>query len=1086
LSERVAAQTQNVADAITPTAQTELLQRKCACSGSAGLSGECDKCRDQKLIAQRFSTGRPPAAPPIAPSSLLSTGRPLDPATLNFMEARFGHNFRAVRVHTDPQAAESARGVNALAYTVGRNIVFGAGQYSPGTKAGLRLLAHELAHTIQQGGRLIASQSKLQVSDPGDIYEREADRIADQVVAGNPSSSLPTITPLGGSSGGIQRAFAGSGELAPSSSEETTEAVETPSDAKIVEDTVAELGPGQMRKSDFLAALQLAICIEADPVLARVGRSSQGCPYLEDAFARASALSSSRLERGLRQYAPDITRASTASEYISIVSARVRRGIEVWVQTGEITGVPAELASEIASPAHSEGTAPAASGNASVLFKGREGGAKTEDADASSIRAQLGKGRTLDGGVRARMERALGYDFSSVHVHTDSQAASLSRRLNARAFTVGADVAFGAGEYQPGTLIGDALIAHELAHVAQQSGGQATVSEKGASYGSALEEDADQSAVGAVLRLWGGGSLAELAHQSMPRLKSGLRLQRCNGGSSPTPTPSPPVPAPPPPAPPPVVPPSDLEVRGIDRSTDASTIFFDRHSHTLDPSQSPKIGPLKAPPGSDLTLFSFTSEDENAPVPGGAVLSGTALATARFTEVDTALKAGPGAHTGPQRPGINITAGVGQIDYRSMRKVVVKPTGAPSGVTSCAAGGEIPCAPASQFTTAQSRAVTLLNNAITALGPPVVPAHTAKFDRRFGTTSATRAATALLVKTNLNNLKTHISTQMTPVGTEGRPASGGAPAVARAAGHRCANECDSGCDPTTIAYTDDIDADSLMTLCDTPGVGFMKQSDVNERAATLIHEGLHGITLAVSGATVPGATDFSYSDQRLIRFLDPLSALQNNDSYVIFVRQVNGQSVTVGRATPDVATGVALSGGVGGEREEVDRALAWLEGWLLAASSDLGSLHGKIKDILRLPAASRAWSGTYYRNVMTSVAAQFGLTVPPGVPTESDKFAVAALFDRVDRLTMLLFRRIPVRINRVSAGTTRWGSGPTRDLTIGPDFFAVGAGPGRHRAQLDLLLAKLIEAAPDISAAARPKYATIINDLRTLAGIGSP
>src|SRR5262249_48291734 len=160
------------------------------------------------------------------------------------------------------------------------------------------------------------------------------------------------------------------------------------------------LEPGQMRKSDFLDELQRATCIKADAVLSLIGLSSEGCPYLDRAFARARAYSSSRLERGLRQYAPEIKGASAASEYISMVSARVRRGMEVWALTGKITGVPEEMAAEIISPSQSEGAANTTSGGARVLFKGQEGGARAEGADANAIRAELGAGRTLDGGVR--------------------------------------------------------------------------------------------------------------------------------------------------------------------------------------------------------------------------------------------------------------------------------------------------------------------------------------------------------------------------------------------------------------------------------------------------------------------------------------------------------------------------------------------------------------------------------------------------------------------------------------------------------------------------------------------------------------
>ena len=88
--------------------------------------------------------------PPIVHDVLRAPGQPVDEGTRTFMESRFGHDFSRVRVHTDGKAPESARAVNALAYTVGRDVVFGAGQYAPGTTAGRRLMAHELSHVVQQ------------------------------------------------------------------------------------------------------------------------------------------------------------------------------------------------------------------------------------------------------------------------------------------------------------------------------------------------------------------------------------------------------------------------------------------------------------------------------------------------------------------------------------------------------------------------------------------------------------------------------------------------------------------------------------------------------------------------------------------------------------------------------------------------------------------------------------------------------------------------------------------------------------------------------------------------------------------------
>ena len=100
---------------------------------------------------------------PASVRRLLSSkeGRPLDSATRSVMETRLGHDFGKVRVYDDGRAAKSARDVNALAYTVGHDIVFGAGRYSPGTIEGRQLIAHELGHVMQQGdsaaGMMLAS-----------------------------------------------------------------------------------------------------------------------------------------------------------------------------------------------------------------------------------------------------------------------------------------------------------------------------------------------------------------------------------------------------------------------------------------------------------------------------------------------------------------------------------------------------------------------------------------------------------------------------------------------------------------------------------------------------------------------------------------------------------------------------------------------------------------------------------------------------------------------------------------------------------------------------------------------------------------
>jgi predicted chitinase len=132
----------------------------------------------------------PSAAPPVVGEALRQPGQALDGATRALMESRFGHDFSRVRVHADSRASDSARAVNAAAYTVGSDVVFQSGRYRPETEAGKGLLAHELAHVIQQSGAGAAgpmqshSGSEPAVSQPGDRAEQEADRAAEAVVSG--------------------------------------------------------------------------------------------------------------------------------------------------------------------------------------------------------------------------------------------------------------------------------------------------------------------------------------------------------------------------------------------------------------------------------------------------------------------------------------------------------------------------------------------------------------------------------------------------------------------------------------------------------------------------------------------------------------------------------------------------------------------------------------------------------------------------------------------------------------------------------------------------------------------------------------
>jgi hypothetical protein len=121
-------------------------------------------------------------------------GSPLDRETRQSMESRFGYDFSDVRVHTDARAGESAKSVNAQAYTVGTDIVFQPDKYSPQTHQGQHMLAHELTHVIQQKAGPVSgapAPGGIQISDPSDAFEQQAERTATQVMSAKPPSASP-------------------------------------------------------------------------------------------------------------------------------------------------------------------------------------------------------------------------------------------------------------------------------------------------------------------------------------------------------------------------------------------------------------------------------------------------------------------------------------------------------------------------------------------------------------------------------------------------------------------------------------------------------------------------------------------------------------------------------------------------------------------------------------------------------------------------------------------------------------------------------------------------------------------------------
>ena len=370
--------------------------------------------------------------------------------------------------------------------------------------------------------------SSPQAGGAADPMEAEADRVAELALQHQPFAAS-AVTPR------IQRARAD-----PAESAETDRG-----GGLIVDDQTRTLTTGQMGKSEFLAQLRLAVCAAADDALRRAGRDTRGCPYIERWLGRYAGQPAGHLERAIRKFVPLAAGVSAARDYIPVVSARVAQGVNRWVDTGRMPDdVPDELRAEMAGGGLAGALAGAASslvgaiGGAvssigKLFFKEDAGGART-GVDRQALSPQLGSGRPLEGSARARMESAFGQSLSHVRVHDDGRAAALSRDMNARAFTLGPHVAFADGGYRPGTPVGDALLAHELAHVVQQGGGRATPADtaREAHPDQAIEADADRAAEGAVVSLYAPDHKPRARG---PRLRGGLRLSRCASPGAKTP-----------------------------------------------------------------------------------------------------------------------------------------------------------------------------------------------------------------------------------------------------------------------------------------------------------------------------------------------------------------------------------------------------------------------------------------------------------------------------------------------------------------------------------------------------------------------
>jgi hypothetical protein len=444
------------------------------------------------------------------------SGSALDKSTRSEMESAFGADFGNVKIHTNSDAVKMSKDLHAQAFTHGSDIYFNEGKFNTSTSFGKNLLAHELTHTLQQG-----AVSRKPIQKAGE----------------------PTAAP----------------------------AAPAPDPQYIVEDTVTAPDASQMKRTVFVTALITALRDAAQAAFTGMPYQSYITqPLVDGMTARFQNLNAVEVENSIKTEVPAETPITAAQNYIQTLTTRFTTSINRWLTDGSLEGVPEYIVNAIPQEIRDMGrlnrvlvpiwrtgsnivTALTTMGNAvtetissagdavvsvarrigsgiASLFTKSNGGSKGNQSPASAL-SRLGKGKPLNTGVRNRMESAFGKTFSDVTVHDDANASGLAGNMNAKAFAVGSHIGFGTGEYKPGSVIGDALIAHELAHVNQQRHALSSgVFQKGTVSETALEKDADTTAVGVVSKLWGRGKevVSELKNWVDPKARTGLGIHSCS------------------------------------------------------------------------------------------------------------------------------------------------------------------------------------------------------------------------------------------------------------------------------------------------------------------------------------------------------------------------------------------------------------------------------------------------------------------------------------------------------------------------------------------------------------------------------
>jgi hypothetical protein len=410
----------------------------------------------------RISATSPSEVPHRVARVLDSPGRLLDRATTDAMRSRLGHDFSSVRIHDDAQAAASANDIGARAYAFGNHVVFGANDFSLASPKGQDLLTHELIHVMQQSSASAGRPSRI--SSPSDPAEVQACS--------------------------MRRPFS----------------VQVAAPGTVHRDPVNKTVPADPKKPGNAARANLAGALNDDRYATShitVKSSTSPKAKMIGTIFRTECCENTNDDPVRRPAYTTNIRLGNAQRQLDLAPAPGRA-----MRTDKLNGPNGIRASGLLSR------------------KARDSNGVADGAEQAVGAASSSSGTALPDPLMRKFEGSLGADLSGVRVHTGDSSVAANEAVGARAYTLGQDIHFGAGQYDPSSAGGQHLLAHEVAHTQQQSGGggqaqfKLEVSEPGDQSETEADRAADAMVAGGVATVTGasGGAHRKVMRQEADKV----------------------------------------------------------------------------------------------------------------------------------------------------------------------------------------------------------------------------------------------------------------------------------------------------------------------------------------------------------------------------------------------------------------------------------------------------------------------------------------------------------------------------------------------------------------------------------------